>query len=630
MTGVGSNKKTVVDREMRVVLLKASRVNFTDVPESTMSSKLAWAIPKKRMLKCGSTSGTTGSDKVEGGAKKRRVNPPSQLTRVKASEDGLDEEGGLKVVEDRAAYLMKGIYLGMEEKKAKLEKGKAEFEKKVAHLKAKLAREGKQVDSLKAFQEVEINELTAEAEKKLGEVVIQRNRLGRHLLKMEYSKTDVNDIMADTYIEEEEDDEAENIAVGITNEDKEDQHVKRHFKFAEVTQTADDLTRKIEEKNAKISKGQKELAKTKEKTTKLKGRNEAMMVNSREAGMARYPKQTLETSKKELRHFVASLKDQMIRKMNEQGQTRANLLNTRSKLERLKNKMTEKDSCNDQILRGTLACLRTLAEDKVWASYAGIGDKGLKKVKDFGSPRWLYNSILRGKLDATADSHSDTDGVKFTVERKESLLDKVTEEETELELVLKGLDLSRKKRVDSSSALPNPVKPSKVAQKYLKKQMLKALPASGTTGSGEVAKDMRRRVEPSGDSGEKVAEGRSASMDDLKEVEERVRLAVLQGEDDMSKMVAHLFKGIWLGIEEEKRKLKKVNVELEKELARSRADALKDVKQLKASHAMVIGQMQVETKANLDEMVEERYRLGCHLMFKGYSEEEVDAIKADT
>ncbi|KAF6135792.1 hypothetical protein GIB67_028648 [Kingdonia uniflora] len=149
--------------------------------------------------------------------------------------------------------------------------------------------------------------------------------------------------------------------------------------------------------------------------------------------------------------------------------------------------------------------------------------------------------------------------VKSKVERKESLLDKVAEEETELELVLEGLGLSRKKRVDS----------------------------------------------------EKVAKEQSATVDDLKEVEERARLAVLHREEDTSKMVAHLIKGIWLGIAEEKSELKKANVKLEKELARSWADALKEVRQLKASHAVAIG-------------------LGRHLILKGYSEEEVDAIKVDT
>ncbi|KAF6148968.1 hypothetical protein GIB67_026713 [Kingdonia uniflora] len=55
-----------------------------------------------------------------------------------------------------------------------------------------------------------------------------------------------------------------------------------------------------------------------------------------------------------------------------------------------------------------------------------------------------------------------------------------------------------------------------------------------------------------------------------------------------------------------------------------------EVRQLKASHTVAIGQLQVVTKANLDEMVEEHDRLRHHLMLKGYSEEEVDAIKADT
>ncbi|KAF6150829.1 hypothetical protein GIB67_020912 [Kingdonia uniflora] len=165
--------------------------------------------------------------------------------------------------------------------------------------------------------------------------------------------------------------------------------------------------------------------------------------------------------------------------------------------------------------------------------------------------------------------------VKSKVEMKESLLNEVVEEETKLELVLEGLGLSRKKRVDSLSK--------------------KVMPASGTTGSGEVTKDKRRKVEPSRESREKVVEGQSAVVDDLKEVVERARLAVLHGEEDTSKMVARLVKGIWLGIEEEKSELKKV-----------------------------------ETKANLGEMVEERDRLGHHLMLKGYSEEGVDAIKVNT
>ncbi|KAF6153263.1 hypothetical protein GIB67_038169, partial [Kingdonia uniflora] len=38
------------------------------------------------------------------------------------------------------------------------------------------------------------------------------------------------------------------------------------------------------------------------------------------------------------------------------------------------------------------------------------GDKRLKRAKDSGSHRWQYRSVVRGKLDSTADSHSDTEG----------------------------------------------------------------------------------------------------------------------------------------------------------------------------------------------------------------------------
>ncbi|KAF6158355.1 hypothetical protein GIB67_022435, partial [Kingdonia uniflora] len=296
-------------------------------------------------------------------------------------------------------------------------------------------------------------------------------------------------------------------------------------------------------------------------------------------------------------------------------------------------KASDVESGNDaSVLESRTSTQRERRKIKGFNKELSEGDKRLKRAKDSGSQRWLCSSVVRGKLDSTADSHSDTkeyglslpltnlakgimnaigacpvqlngnmweasggsyfcmsatrrcffdlnsagrtwndniiwvkgnclqrddeelldlwfrtvkQSVKSTVERKESVLDEVEEEEIELKLVLEGL----------------------------------------------------------GESGEKVTEGRSATVDDLKEVEERARLAVLLGEEDTSKMVAHLVKGIWLGIEEKK---------------------------LKASHALAIGQLQVETKANLDKMVEEHDRLGRYLMLKGYSEEVVDAIKADT
>ncbi|KAF6156503.1 hypothetical protein GIB67_011304 [Kingdonia uniflora] len=183
MTSVGDNKKMGADGERRVVLPKAYEVDFADVLESTTSSKLARAFLKKRMLKRGSTSGTTGSGEVEGGVKKRKVDPPYQLTGAEAIEGRLGEEDELKTVEDwakftvrngeeqmskMAARLINGICLGVVEVKAELEKGRAELEKKVARLKAYLAKEGKRLVALKASQEAEINEIDSRGRKEFG------------------------------------------------------------------------------------------------------------------------------------------------------------------------------------------------------------------------------------------------------------------------------------------------------------------------------------------------------------------------------------------------------------------------------------------------------------------------------
>ncbi|KAF6152402.1 hypothetical protein GIB67_038025 [Kingdonia uniflora] len=179
--------------------------------------------------------------------------------------------------------------------------------------------------------------------------------------------------------------------------------------------------------------------------------------------------------------------------------------------------------------------------------------------------------------------------VKSIVERKESLLDEVAEEETELKLVLGEFGLSRKKRVESRS-----------------KKIQRALPASGTTISGEVAKGKRRRVEPLGDSREKVAEGRSASVDDLKEVEERAGLTILHGKEDTScsSCQGDLARYRRAGV-----RAKKAKSELEKNLARAKTEVLSKVRQWKAAHTVAIVQLQVEAKANLDKMAEEHDQL---------------------
>ncbi|KAF6158434.1 hypothetical protein GIB67_022031 [Kingdonia uniflora] len=130
MMGVGGNKKRGANREKRVAFPKASRVDFVDVSESTSSSKLARAFPKKKILKRGLISETSVSGEVEGGAKKKRVDPSYELIGAKVAENRPGVEDELKSMEDRArlaarkgveemskvaARLMKGICLGMEE-----------------------------------------------------------------------------------------------------------------------------------------------------------------------------------------------------------------------------------------------------------------------------------------------------------------------------------------------------------------------------------------------------------------------------------------------------------------------------------------------------------------------------------
>ncbi|KAF6158301.1 hypothetical protein GIB67_022381 [Kingdonia uniflora] len=135
------------------------------------------------MLKRGSTSGTIWSGEVEGKAKKRRVDPSSELIGAKVVENRPGVEDELKAVEEMTRLV---------------------------------ARNGEEEMNKMVTQKLEISELTVEAGKNLEEVVIQRDRLGRHLLKMGYSKTEVNDIIEDIYVEK---GEVEDDGAGVERKD---------------------------------------------------------------------------------------------------------------------------------------------------------------------------------------------------------------------------------------------------------------------------------------------------------------------------------------------------------------------------------------------------------------------------
>ncbi|KAF6146239.1 hypothetical protein GIB67_011711 [Kingdonia uniflora] len=147
------------------------------------------------MLKCPSTSGTT----LSGVDMKKRKVEPSGMSGVKAT------------------YLMKGICLGVEEERDELKKKKVELKRSVARLKIDLLKEGKWMEALKVLQVVEMNNLHAKARSNLEEVVAERDRLGCHLISKRYSEDEVDTIKANNYVEDEENEEIEDVTVGIVD-----------------------------------------------------------------------------------------------------------------------------------------------------------------------------------------------------------------------------------------------------------------------------------------------------------------------------------------------------------------------------------------------------------------------------
>ncbi|KAF6175770.1 hypothetical protein GIB67_035897 [Kingdonia uniflora] len=243
----------------------------------------------------------------------------SQLTRLMTSVEGSKKKGtdGERRVNFPkplgATRLMKGICLGVEEERVELKRKKVELERNAARLKTDLIKEGKWMEG-------------------------------------------------DTYVEKEENEEIKDVVVGVVdgldgvssqmvkdnqgddNEHPEGETEKVHIKFVEAAQTAVDLPWQIVEKDAEIEKKQKELAKLREHAAKLKSQNDALMVKNREADMACYRIQALEKLKEGLNRSMASLNNDLIKKTNNHKQTQADLVNSRSELERLKKKLGDKDN----------------------------------------------------------------------------------------------------------------------------------------------------------------------------------------------------------------------------------------------------------------------------------------------
>ncbi|KAF6159284.1 hypothetical protein GIB67_032055 [Kingdonia uniflora] len=178
-----------------------------------------------------------------------------------------------------------GICLGVEAGKAGLKRKKVNHEWSVARLKTDLLKEGKRVEALKALADTYMEE---EEDEEIKDAVIgivdeldgvspqtvrnnQRddnecpegeNEKRLSLLRSDMPKRPCSIRKRNNRIRE-------------ANEGREDQHVKVYFKFVELTHTAFDLARHIEEKDAEIEKGKKELGELKEYAVQLKSQNNA-------------------------------------------------------------------------------------------------------------------------------------------------------------------------------------------------------------------------------------------------------------------------------------------------------------------------------------------------------------------
>ncbi|KAF6138582.1 hypothetical protein GIB67_032476, partial [Kingdonia uniflora] len=124
---------------------------------------------------------------------------------------------GMEEMSIMAARLMKGICLGVEEERAELKRKKVDLERNEARLKSDLSKEWKRLEALKVSQVVEINKLQGEARVDLKEAIAERDRLEHYLISKGYSEDEVDAIRADTYVEEDEGEETEDVAVGVTD-----------------------------------------------------------------------------------------------------------------------------------------------------------------------------------------------------------------------------------------------------------------------------------------------------------------------------------------------------------------------------------------------------------------------------
>ncbi|KAF6141581.1 hypothetical protein GIB67_023753 [Kingdonia uniflora] len=386
--------------------------------------------------------GTTGSGEAVKKEKKRRVEP-SELSGGKVVEDRSDVEDDWKEVEEKARL-------------APLHEAK-EMSKM-----SDLSKKGKRLEALKASQVVEINKLRMEARMDLDEVVSERNRLGRLLISKGYYEDEVEAIRTNTYVEEEVKDDTIGVVDrldGMTprsaklesarlredearqcnqesveefdkmreaNEDREDRHVKVHFKFVEATQAIVDLTRQIEEKDAKIEKGQKE---------------------SREADMARYCIYALERSDEDLNR-------------SELGRLKKKLADKDNKLMGAQDKISASEVTTEQLT--TAISTKDMEFRMVQRKYKEFNDNVAQLKTDLVQANSCVRSIEVGECSKKNKNDARVSliqGKEIVIKDKEELLKKIPDVEElnkEIEILrAQVLDLEVINRAESAKADEN-------------------------------------------------------------------------------------------------------------------------------------------------------------------------------
>ncbi|KAF6137544.1 hypothetical protein GIB67_031823 [Kingdonia uniflora] len=329
--------------------------------------------------------------KVEKTINKRRIDPLAKVMGAKVRESRPAEEDELRAIEDwvrliarkgveelsasaqlelsrMTIHLLKAICLEIEEGKAELENGKVELDMKVARLKSDLALEGERLVAAKAAQKVLISELTVEAQKNLNDIVVQRDRLGRQLLVVGYTKADIKANMAGTFVEEDEVEEdvptEEGVVTGLDGELK-DMRLRIEELENELAKEKDTSTSLLT-LQAELQVGEEheifnlyvklKIVRLSEQQTLqcnpefvkefdwIREATEDREDQHVKASMVRYRIQSLEVSEKSLQDFVASLKGQVTRKMDELWKARADLANSISAAVELRSKLTRKEN----------------------------------------------------------------------------------------------------------------------------------------------------------------------------------------------------------------------------------------------------------------------------------------------